>query len=137
MITRGIRELVARDWARSKGFASQKISGVRCSSAIPAGRMPRHAQSISPSTSHSPNGTVVPVQPAAVELLAALAPVAGRWGRGTSSVRSGIRIPIIELSDLIIAKILAGRPKDVDDARAFWQLHRPEVEERRSGTVHR
>lgn len=34
------------------------------------------------------------------------------------------RVPIIELSDLIIAKVLAGRPKDIDDARALWQLHR-------------
>jgi hypothetical protein len=35
----------------------------------------------------------------------------------------GTRIPVIELSDLIIAKVLAGRPKDVDDARALWRLH--------------
>ena len=158
----------------------------------------------------SPNGSVVPVQPAALELLAALAPVAERWGRwyvfGAQAVvvygvprlsadvdvtlalvpdapqqfardmqaagfalrvndldfvrrtrvmpfvhestgmpldivlaGSGLedeflqravltdigsaRVPIIELSDLIIAKVLAGRPKDIDDARALWQLH--------------
>jgi hypothetical protein len=43
----------------------------------------------------------------------------------------GARVPIIELSDLIIAKVLAGRPKDVDDARALWQLHREEVDVQR------
>lgn len=35
----------------------------------------------------------------------------------------GTYVPIIERSDLIIAKVLAGRPKDVDDARALWRLH--------------
>ncbi|HET9267921.1 MAG TPA: hypothetical protein VFO31_07140 [Vicinamibacterales bacterium] len=38
------------------------------------------------------------------------------------------RVPVIELSDLIIAKVLAGRSKDVDDARALWQLHGREVD---------
>ncbi len=43
----------------------------------------------------------------------------------------GIRVPIIEPSDLIVAKVLAGRPKDVDDARALWQLHAPEMDAHR------
>ena len=43
----------------------------------------------------------------------------------------GTTVPIIELSDLIIAKVLAGRPKDVDDARALWQLHEREVDAQR------
>lgn len=30
---------------------------------------------------------------------------------------------MIELSDLIIAKVLAGRPKDLGDAAALWKLH--------------
>jgi len=34
----------------------------------------------------------------------------------------GASVPIIELGDLIIAKILAGRPKDLEDARALWRL---------------
>lgn len=166
----------------------------------------------------SRNGSVAPVQPAAVELLAALAPVAERWGRwcvfGAQAVVAygvprlsadvdvtlaivpdaqehfardmqaagfslrvsdpdfvrrtrvmpfaheptgmpldvvlassgledeflrravptdigGTRVPVIELSDLIIAKVLAGRAKDVDDARALWQLHRQEMDARR------
>jgi hypothetical protein len=28
------------------------------------------------------------------------------------------------VSDLIVAKILAGRPKDLDDARALWRVRR-------------
>lgn len=37
----------------------------------------------------------------------------------------GTRVPIIDVSDLVIAKVLAGRSKDLDDARALWQLHGP------------
>lgn len=43
----------------------------------------------------------------------------------------GTRVPIIELSDLVIAKVLAGRPKDLDDARALWQLHRGQMDPHR------
>jgi hypothetical protein len=35
----------------------------------------------------------------------------------------GTAVPVIELSDLIIAKVLAGRPKDLGDAAALWKLH--------------
>ncbi len=35
----------------------------------------------------------------------------------------GMVVPIIDPADLIIAKVLAGRPKDIDDARALWTLH--------------
>lgn len=34
-----------------------------------------------------------------------------------------LEVPVIELGDLIIAKVLAGRPKDIDDARSLWRLH--------------
>jgi hypothetical protein len=119
------------------------------------------------------------VQPAAVELLAALAPVAERWGRwcvfgaqavvvyGVPRLSADVdvtlalvpdapeqfardmqaagfslrvsdpdfvrrtRVPIIDVGDLMIAKVLAGRPKDVDDARALWRLHGREVNEQR------
>jgi len=180
--------------------------------------MPLRARQIWPSTPLWANGFVVPVQPAAVELLTALAPVAGQWGRwcvfgaqavvvygvprlsadvdvtlalvpdapehfardmqaagfslrvsdpdfvrrtrvmpfvheptgmpldvvlassgledeflqrAVSTDIGGTRVPVIELSDLIIAKILAGRPKDVDDARALWQLHGREMDAQR------
>jgi hypothetical protein len=35
----------------------------------------------------------------------------------------GVHVPVIELADLIIAKVLAGRPKDMDDVQALWTLH--------------
>jgi hypothetical protein len=40
----------------------------------------------------------------------------------------GAVVPLIERGDLVITKILAGRPKDVDDARALWQLHGKELD---------
>jgi hypothetical protein len=35
----------------------------------------------------------------------------------------GTRVPLIDPSDLVIAKVLAGRPKDLDDAAGIWRLH--------------
>jgi len=35
----------------------------------------------------------------------------------------GATVPLIDPTDLIIAKVLAGRPKDLDDARNLWRLH--------------
>jgi hypothetical protein len=35
----------------------------------------------------------------------------------------GTAVPLIDLGDLIVAKVLAGRPKDLDDARALWRVH--------------
>ena len=35
----------------------------------------------------------------------------------------GTLVPVIDPEDLVIAKVLAGRPKDLDDARALWRLH--------------
>ena len=34
-----------------------------------------------------------------------------------------VRLPVIHPEDLVIAKILAGRPKDVEDATTLWHLH--------------
>ena len=34
----------------------------------------------------------------------------------------GTTVPIIDPEDLVIAKILAGRPKDIEDARNLWRL---------------
>ena len=44
---------------------------------------------------------------------------------------AGISVPLIHLDDLLIAKILAGRPKDIEDARTLWRLHGPRVDLRR------
>lgn len=40
----------------------------------------------------------------------------------------GTRLPVIDTADLIIAKVLAGRPKDLDDAQALWKLHGPTLD---------
>jgi hypothetical protein len=44
---------------------------------------------------------------------------------------AGTVVPLIERGDLVIAKVLAGRPKDLDDARALWQLHGQELDRAR------
>jgi len=33
----------------------------------------------------------------------------------------GVRVPTIDPEDLIVAKVLAGRPKDLEDARGLWR----------------
>jgi hypothetical protein len=35
----------------------------------------------------------------------------------------GTTVPILDLPDLIVAKVLAGRPKDFEDATALWRIH--------------
>ena len=35
----------------------------------------------------------------------------------------GTTVPLIDREDLLIAKVLAGRPKDVGDAQSLWRLH--------------
>ncbi len=44
---------------------------------------------------------------------------------------AGVRVPVIDLSDLIVTKVLAGRPKDIDDARALWAGHRGGIDDAR------
>jgi hypothetical protein len=41
---------------------------------------------------------------------------------------AGTSVPVLELGDLLIAKVLAGRPKDLDDAAALWRLHGPRID---------
>lgn len=43
----------------------------------------------------------------------------------------GASVPLIDPSDLLIAKVLAGRPKDLDDARNLWRLHQAGMDEGR------
>jgi hypothetical protein len=33
----------------------------------------------------------------------------------------GVQVPTIDPEDLVIAKVLAGRPKDIEDARGLWR----------------
>jgi len=36
---------------------------------------------------------------------------------------AGTSVPLIDPEDLVIAKVLAGRPKDLEDAHGLWRLH--------------
>jgi hypothetical protein len=40
----------------------------------------------------------------------------------------GTGVPVIDVADLLIAKVLAGRPKDIEDARALWHVHGRELD---------
>lgn len=40
----------------------------------------------------------------------------------------GTTVPVIDPEDLIIAKILAGRPKDIEDARGLWRLRERDLD---------
>jgi len=40
----------------------------------------------------------------------------------------GTPLPFIDVADLLTAKVLAGRPKDIDDARALWKLHGGQID---------
>lgn len=60
----------------------------------------------------------MPLQPAALELLSALSPVLAR-----AVNIGGTTVPVVDPEDLVIAKIIAGRPKDVEDAQTLWRLH--------------
>jgi len=43
----------------------------------------------------------------------------------------GTTVPLIDPGDLIIAKVLAGRPKDIEDATGLWRLRGPKMDEPR------
>jgi len=43
----------------------------------------------------------------------------------------GTTVSLIDPEDLIIAKVLAGRPKDLEDSHGLWRLHGRELDEGR------
>jgi len=47
----------------------------------------------------------------------------------------GTVVPLIHLEDLIVAKVLAGRPKDLDDASQLWRLRGHELDAGRIGAT--
>ena len=52
-------------------------------------------------------------------------------GRAKTTDIGGADIPLIDVADLFIAKLLAGRPKDIEDARGLWRLRGSSVDRRR------
>ena len=47
----------------------------------------------------------------------------------------GLRVPTLDPEDLIIAKVLAGRPKDLGDARGLWRARGQEMDAARIVSV--
>lgn len=47
----------------------------------------------------------------------------------------GVRVPVIEVSDLVVLKILAGRPKDLDDVVALLHTQAAAIDETRVRAV--
>jgi predicted nucleotidyltransferase len=55
--------------------------------------------------------------------------------RARSMDIGGTRVPILDVEDLVIAKVLAGRPKDIDDAQALWRVHGSDLNAERIRSV--
>jgi hypothetical protein len=51
--------------------------------------------------------------------------------RARATDLGGFSVPLIDPEDLIIAKLLAGRPKDIEDARGVWRLRGPTLDAER------
>jgi hypothetical protein len=49
--------------------------------------------------------------------------------RAVTQTIDGISIPVIEVSDLVILKVLAGRPKDADDVVTLLRVHDDAIED--------
>src|SRR5207237_482031 len=77
----GIGPTASTGSGRSKPGAPPRSSGDRHCSRIRHGPVPRDGSRTSVSTCTSPSSSAVPVQPAALEVLSAAAPVLSRWGR--------------------------------------------------------
>ncbi len=50
-------------------------------------------------------------------------------------VAHGVTVPVLSPEDLMIAKILAGRPKDIEDASGLWRIRGHELDATRIETV--
>ena len=51
--------------------------------------------------------------------------------RARPAAVGGTVIPLIDIEDLIIAKILGGRPKDIEDVRGLWRVRGHSLDEAR------
>jgi hypothetical protein len=55
--------------------------------------------------------------------------------RATQFDVGGVPVPVIDLTDLVIAKVLAGRSKDIEDAKTLWSLRHASIDAERIRTV--
>lgn len=51
--------------------------------------------------------------------------------RAVAHAIDGVTVPVVEVSDLVILKVLAGRPKDLDDLASLLRVQRPTIDEAR------
>ncbi|HUE88325.1 MAG TPA: hypothetical protein VMO26_19795 [Vicinamibacterales bacterium] len=47
----------------------------------------------------------------------------------------GVAVPVVEIADLLILKVLAGRPKDLEDVVTLCRIHRDDIDAARVRTV--
>jgi len=55
--------------------------------------------------------------------------------RAVMQLVDGVRVPVVEIADLVVLKILASRPKDLDDVVALLRVHGDAIDAVRVGTV--
>lgn len=55
--------------------------------------------------------------------------------RAATQSIDGVAVPVVDLADLVVLKILAGRPKDLDDVTALLTLHRERLDDARVRSV--
>ncbi len=55
--------------------------------------------------------------------------------RAVTQSIDGIAVPVIDLSDLVVLKVLAGRPKDLDDLAVLIRIHGERIDEGRVRAV--
>jgi hypothetical protein len=55
--------------------------------------------------------------------------------RAVAQVIDGVSVPVVEIADLVILKVLASRPKDLDDVIALLRTHGDGIDAARVRTV--
>jgi hypothetical protein len=55
--------------------------------------------------------------------------------RAVTQTVDGVEIPVVEISDLVILKVLAARPKDIDDLVTLLYVQRDAIDDTRVRTV--
>jgi len=55
--------------------------------------------------------------------------------RAVTQMIDEVAVPVVDVSDLVILKVLAGRPKDIEDLVSLLQIQREAIDERRVRTV--
>jgi hypothetical protein len=119
----------SRHAVRRPNSTSTRVASIASASTIPAVR------TIWPTTFASATAWIAPPMRSPVaDLLADLS----RPGledefmeRAVARSIDGVTVPVVDVSDLVILKVLAGRPKDAEDLASLLAIHRDDIDERR------